>query len=241
MLFILKVRPSEKMKQVFLTEWHQSNGGYAMKVIFRRVAVALAFTSSSLLAGTTSYSHTDAHQAVPFIDNFTLPVYTPTLGNTLTSITISLSYSTTGEVNIFNTSSLDVTFTNATTSTPLTLTAPASCRFQRTLLLVRSVVQPPPTAKQWFLASRVRDCSAWLFRRQIGAFLKAPELSPPRLPPVPTFLFPVPNHCLSTAATVGVPRRSLMPSFLERPTRTRHDDACRFRSSRNRFLRPQAY
>ncbi len=97
-----------------------------MKVIFRRVAVVLAFTSSSLLAGTTSYSHTTPIQAVPFIDNFTLPVYTPTLGNTLTSITISLSYSTTGEVNIFNTSSLDVTFTNATTSTPLTLTAPAS-------------------------------------------------------------------------------------------------------------------
>lgn len=97
-----------------------------MKVIFTRVALVLAFSASSLLAGTVSYSHTTPTQTAPFTDNFTLSDFDPTLGNTLTGITISLSYNTTGEVDIFDNSSLAVVFTNATTSTPLAVNAPGS-------------------------------------------------------------------------------------------------------------------
>jgi hypothetical protein len=117
-----------KMKPVALTELG-IYGGYAMKMkrmIFTGVATLLAFRGSSLLAGTLSNSHTTTPQTAPFTDNFTLTDYTPTLGNILTGITISLSWTTAGSVDIFNTATSPAPFTNAGTLTPLTLTAPAS-------------------------------------------------------------------------------------------------------------------
>ncbi len=95
-----------------------------MKVIFTRVALVLAFCTSSLLAVTTSYSHTTTTQAVPFTDTFTLPEFTPPLGDTLTGITISLSYNTTGAVNLFNSATTAQAYTSVETTAALALTAP---------------------------------------------------------------------------------------------------------------------
>ena len=94
--------------------------------IFSAVAAAVSLSASSLLAGTMTYTEITALQSAPFTNNFTLPQFNTPLGDLLTDITITLSYTTTGEISIINISTSPLSFTNAKTSTPLTLTAPGS-------------------------------------------------------------------------------------------------------------------
>ena len=97
-----------------------------MKVIFTRVTVVLAFSASSLLAGSTSYSHITPTTSVPFTDTFTLPEFTTPPGDTLTGITISLSYNTTGAVNLYNNATTAQAYTSVETTAALALTVPDS-------------------------------------------------------------------------------------------------------------------
>jgi hypothetical protein len=92
----------------------------------RRVltATALAAMASSVaMANSIDFSHTTPSTTSPFTNSFSLANFNTALG-TLTSVTITLAYSTTGEVDIFNDTSSNQTFTNAESSVPLTLTGP---------------------------------------------------------------------------------------------------------------------
>jgi hypothetical protein len=93
----------------------------------RRILTATAFVtlaSSAAMANVISFSHTTATTATPFSDTFTLSNFNTSLG-TLTGVAVTLSYTTTGEVDVFNSTVSPQAFTNATSSVPLTLTAPA--------------------------------------------------------------------------------------------------------------------
>ena len=85
-------------------------------------AVALMIAASTASAATISFSHTTVSQATPFTDLFSLNNFDTTLG-TLTGVSINLSYMTTGEVDVFNSTNSNQSFTNATSSVPLTLNA----------------------------------------------------------------------------------------------------------------------
>jgi hypothetical protein len=78
--------------------------------------------SSAATADSVSFSHTTAQQSAPFVDTFSLPNFDTTLG-TLDSITITLAFATTVEVDILNATGSPQAFTNAVASTPLTLSA----------------------------------------------------------------------------------------------------------------------
>ncbi len=97
-----------------------------MKAIWAKMAIVTVMSAWILSAGTLTYSHTTPTQTVAFTDTFSLPQFNPTLGDILTGITMSLSYNTTGAVDIFNTVDTPQSFTNAQTVTPLALTAPDS-------------------------------------------------------------------------------------------------------------------
>lgn len=86
-------------------------------------AVVLLAVASTASAATISFSHTTPSQATPFTDIFSLNNFDTSLG-TLTGVTISLAYSTTGEVDVFDGLGTNQSFTNATSSVPLTLNGP---------------------------------------------------------------------------------------------------------------------
>lgn len=149
-----------------------------MKTIFARMATVLALSASSLLAGTLTYSHTTPTQSVAFTDTFTLPEFNPTLGDTLTGVTISLSYNTTGALDIFNTVSSPEPFTNAETVTPLALTAPDSLSLATNAVagpvngiatggLVETIV---PGLMGSGLLSKVVPMADWSFFEGTGSF-----------------------------------------------------------------------
>lgn len=75
------------------------------------------------MANSIESSHMTPSQSAPFTDTFTLPNFNASLG-TLTGVTISLAYSTTGEVDTFNTTGSAQSFTNAKSSIPLSLFGP---------------------------------------------------------------------------------------------------------------------
>ena len=91
----------------------------------KKFLVLLAAMSVSASAATVSFSHTSATAAAPFTDVFTLQKFDTTLG-TLTGILINFATSTTAEVDVFNSTGVSQTFTNATATIPLTLTGPAT-------------------------------------------------------------------------------------------------------------------
>lgn len=76
------------------------------------------------MANSISFSHTTASTTSPFTDTFSLANFNTSLG-TLTSVTITLAYSTTGVVDIFNGTGVVQNFTDAESSVPLTLDGPA--------------------------------------------------------------------------------------------------------------------
>lgn len=91
----------------------------------KKVLALLVAMSASASAATVSYSHITPNTAAPFTDNFTLQKFDTTLG-ALTNILISFATSTTAEVDIFNNTGVNQSFTNASASGPLTLNGPAS-------------------------------------------------------------------------------------------------------------------
>jgi len=92
-----------------------------LRRIFTTAALAV-IASSVAMADSISFSHVTATQAGGFTDTFSLPNFDATLG-TLTSVTIALTYTTTGEVDIFNSTGTPQAFTNAKSSIPLNLTS----------------------------------------------------------------------------------------------------------------------
>jgi hypothetical protein len=90
--------------------------------IFAATAL-LAMASSAAMAESVSFSHTTVSQATPFTDTFSLPNFDASLG-TLNSVAIDLAYTTTGEVDIDNATGALQTFTDAYSSTPLTVSVP---------------------------------------------------------------------------------------------------------------------
>jgi hypothetical protein len=96
-----------------------------MKRLSTLAAIAAFTVASSAFAGTISYTHTTADASAPFTDSFSLQKFDTTLG-TLDSIIITLSYSTTGEVDVFNSTSQARLFTAGTSTVPLTLSGPAA-------------------------------------------------------------------------------------------------------------------
>jgi hypothetical protein len=94
-------------------------------IILAMVIAMAVVLSSPAMAYTVSFSHVTPTSAAPFTDTFTLSNFDSTLG-TLTGVSISLAYTTTGEVDIFNNTGVNQPFTNANSSVPLTLTGPFS-------------------------------------------------------------------------------------------------------------------
>ena len=91
----------------------------------KKVLALLVAMSASASAATVSYSHVTSSTATPFTDNFTLQKFDPTVFGTLTGILINFSTSITAEVDVFNNTGANQTFTAATATSPLTLTGPA--------------------------------------------------------------------------------------------------------------------
>jgi len=99
-------------------------------MITRRVSLSLAaLVGIGLAVGrgagaqVITQSFTIPSQAVPFSNNFTFNLFDSTLG-VLGQVTVSLSTSITAEVDVFNSLAVNQSFTNATASIPVTLTAP---------------------------------------------------------------------------------------------------------------------
>ncbi len=75
-------------------------------------------------AATLTFSHSTPSSSIPISDSFNLQLFDTTLG-TLTAVDIFFSATATQEVRVFNASFSTLPFTNAFSSTTLTLTAPA--------------------------------------------------------------------------------------------------------------------
>jgi hypothetical protein len=93
----------------------------------RRLLIAMtalsAVAAGPAFANTESFTHTTATAAAPYTDNFTLTAFNPTLG-TLNSIEIILSTNSTANVDIYNSTAVAQSFTNANSSVPVTATGP---------------------------------------------------------------------------------------------------------------------
>jgi hypothetical protein len=86
-------------------------------------AALVAMAGSSAVADSIQYTHITTSTSAPFTDNFALNNFDTTLG-TLTGVVVTLDYSTTGEVDIFNSNGALQVFTNASSSIPLSLNGP---------------------------------------------------------------------------------------------------------------------
>jgi len=96
------------------------------------ILIALAFASGGLVrADTVSYSNpipaSDAagHSSLPTTAPFSLPEFNPALG-TLVSVHLDFDLNYQGELDIFNFSGSTQSFTNASSSVPITISAPSS-------------------------------------------------------------------------------------------------------------------
>jgi PEP-CTERM motif len=94
------------------------------------VAAAVFVSAASLQAATESFSNPipasdDGGQySLPTSASFTLPEFNPALG-TLESVAIQFALQYQGEVDIYNISGSTQTFTNASSSVPISITAPS--------------------------------------------------------------------------------------------------------------------
>ena len=79
---------------------------------------------SSALAAIVSFSHYTPETAVPFSDVFQLQLFDTNLG-VLDGVTVTLSSTVTGQVNVFNSTGSPQSFSNAYSSVPVTVTGPA--------------------------------------------------------------------------------------------------------------------
>lgn len=70
-----------------------------------------------------TFMHTTPTQAVPFTDPFSLPEFNTSLG-TLDSVTLTIDATGTADVRVLNIGPSSETFTDATATTPVTLTGP---------------------------------------------------------------------------------------------------------------------
>lgn len=91
----------------------------------KKFLVLLAAMSVSASAATVSFSHTSPTATAPFTDAFTLQKFDTTLG-TLTGILINFTTSATAKIDVFNSTTVNQNYTNATAVIPLTLTGPAT-------------------------------------------------------------------------------------------------------------------
>ena len=87
------------------------------------IALMATLASGSAFASTQTFTHNTATATGAFTDNFFLSGFNTSLG-TLTSVNILLTSSVTGQVNIFNNTSVTQAFTNASASVPVSVAGP---------------------------------------------------------------------------------------------------------------------
>ncbi|PPQ27066.1 choice-of-anchor E domain-containing protein [Rhodopila globiformis] len=104
-----------------------------MKRILIAMTALAAVAANPAFAATESFSHTTPIQTVPFTDNFTLTAFDTSLG-TLTGIEITLTTNSTAIVDVLNNTGAAQSFTDATSSVPVTATGPAGVIMSQSLV-----------------------------------------------------------------------------------------------------------
>ena len=91
--------------------------------MFKKILLGstLALCCAGAQALTLSYSETVPTTGAPYNYNFSLTKFDTTLG-TLTAVTLNLTLTSTGQVDVYNNTGSTQTFTNANSSVPLTVT-----------------------------------------------------------------------------------------------------------------------
>src|ERR1700738_3490901 len=96
-----------------------------MKKMMTLAGALMVLGTGNMFASVISYSATLPSSPVPFTDNFTLSAFNSNLG-TLTGILVTLTYTDSATVNVFNISSTtDYAFTNASATSTITINGPA--------------------------------------------------------------------------------------------------------------------
>jgi len=111
-----------------------------LKIVAGSVGSLVFFASGASAQVLTEYdvvTYTDSPSNIPFTDNFSLPKFDVSDG-TLTAVSITLAATTSGEVDVFNNTSITQNYTNASAYIPLSVTGPGNTTLS--LLLTSSGV-----------------------------------------------------------------------------------------------------